>query len=343
MFTLCEVVMKVSEVMRAYRESKGQSQQDLARRLKVPPVVVAYLEEPEENNDTLIGYLASVLKTTPLELKRAAENCRAASSPLPPVVPVEAAAPVVPDVTSPAEVEAVTDVPVAKAPPSVQPPPAAAPAAEKTIPANTSQALDHPPVEKFKHIPHLASKAAEPPLVAGDKPATYPAIRKFLLDPQLCRSPGEAAAAVTSEPFSSLERKLVLHLSTVALYHFCDTSSTHFAFEKYLAGVHGALLARLEKELAATALSAEEKTERLQNGRCNIFYCERVERLASLVLEKFAAELEEKLLNGDREFGGDLHLPFCWEIDATGTKIAIRDGRGSLLNELELGSEAGRK
>lgn len=316
--------MNIAEIVRTYRESKKMSQHDFAKRLKIPPVVLSYLEDPEQNGESLIGYLASALKTTPQAIK----------GETPAVVPqkAQAVAPPPESLKIPEPAQSVAAKKPAEAP--IEKTAEIAPKKQAEKPADKS--ITGATVEKFKAIPKLTPKPVEAPASDTVNPVTYPSIRKFLLDPLLCRNPRDAEELVLDTPFSPTERQIVLYLSTVALYNFCDTTTSHFAFEKYLTALHGTLLSRLEKELATTDLPAEEKTERLREARSNIFYCERVEAIAGMVLEKFAVELEEKLQSDDLQFGDDLHLPFSWDIDAKSKQITIRDSEGAVLEEIAL-------
>ena len=124
--------------------------------------------------------------------------------------------------------------------------------------------------------------------------------------------------------------------STTALYHFCDTNTSSFAFDEYLFGLHAKLLAKFERDIEQETLPPEEKEERLNNARSNIFACEKVENIAIMVVENFAAELEGKLREDGHDFAEDLHLPFTWEIDEQMMAIVIKNEDGSQRDRIKL-------
>jgi hypothetical protein len=92
----------------------------------------------------------------------------------------------------------------------------------------------------------------------------------------------------------------------------------------------------LEKELAGSAISAEEKEERLSNARGNVFACDSIENIAIRVVEPFAVEMEQKLAAGAYDFKDDLNLPFTWNIDETLMKIEIKGSDGLVRDTLKL-------
>jgi transcriptional regulator with XRE-family HTH domain len=172
--------------------------------------------------------------------------------------------------------------------------------------------------------------------------AKYPFIRDFLLNPSRCKTPDTAISCIGADPFPLVERNVVLYLSTMALYNFCDTNTSNFSFDTYLFKHHGRLLQKFEAELAGRGLDPQDREEQLNLARGDIFRCDRIENIAILVLDDFAAELEQKLADGTEDYGRDLQLPFSWEVDDTLMKIVIRDGAGGLLHQIRLLDVKGR-
>jgi hypothetical protein len=181
----------------------------------------------------------------------------------------------------------------------------------------------------------LLKKPTVIPATAPASNARYPKVRAFLLD-SLCLNPVKAAPLFNESDFPLSERNLVLYLSTNALYHFCNTNTSHFAFDEYLFSLHVKLLAKFESDLALERLSHEEQEEQLREARGNIFCCERIENIAVMVVERFAEELERKLGKGISDFNEDLLLPLKWEIDEALMKIRIREPAGPLRDEIKL-------
>jgi hypothetical protein len=243
--------MNVSELLQDYRKTTKMTTTDLAKSLKIPLVVLSFLEDPAASEESLIAYCKSTLKIEP------------------PCTPV--------------------------------PQPIAAPSA---------------PVLKME--------------------ARFPAIRAFLVAPERCQDPVRAVKMFDKEPFSLAERNLILYLSTTALYHFCNTNTSHFAFDEYLFALHASLLARFEKENVQQGGTIAEQEERLRAARSNIFACERMENIAILVAEKFMIELEAKLVRKETTFSEDMQAPFTWTIDETYMKIAIHEPGGALRDEIKL-------
>lgn len=166
--------------------------------------------------------------------------------------------------------------------------------------------------------------------------ALFPNIRKFILDPSFCETPDIACKLFGNEKLTLAEKNVILYLSTTALYNFCDTNSSSFAFDLYLFKLHAPLLARFEKELESLNLSAEEKQDRLDNARGNIFACDTMENIAIRVLEPFTLEMEEKLKNHILDFNHDLDLPGKWRIDETLLRIEIKDTHGNIKHVIKL-------
>lgn len=166
--------------------------------------------------------------------------------------------------------------------------------------------------------------------------AQYPNIRKYLLNDSRAPKNPEVLSLFAKEPFSLIEKNIVLFMSTSALYNFCSTDSSTFGFEEYLFKLHGKLLSIFEKEIAASSLSAEEKEERLANARSNIFGCDTMSNIAVRVLDPFAAELEGRLKNGDDQFLDDIDGPFTWKYDGDLSQISILGTSGEVKHTVKL-------
>ncbi len=166
--------------------------------------------------------------------------------------------------------------------------------------------------------------------------AKYPNIRQFILNPERCENPEKAKKLFMKEELSLSEQNVILYLSTTALYHFCDTNYSSFAYDDYLFKLHGTLLKKFELELKRAGLSQDENEERLNNARSNIFGCDKVENIAIRVFSQFAGEMEEKLAGGVEDFNEDLDLPFTWSIDEDLMKIEIKDQKGNVKDEIKL-------
>jgi len=171
---------------------------------------------------------------------------------------------------------------------------------------------------------------------AAIKSATFPRIRQFILDPQKCENIQKAFELFGNQSLSLPEKNVILYLSTTALYHFCDTNTSNFAFDKYLFKLHGILLAEFEKGLEKMGLSSQEKEDRLGNARSNIFACDSIENIAIRVVDQFAEELEKKLAESICDFEEDLNLPFKWGINETLMKIEIKDKNGKIKDYIKL-------
>jgi transcriptional regulator with XRE-family HTH domain len=172
--------------------------------------------------------------------------------------------------------------------------------------------------------------------------AKYPLIRRFLLDKSRCANPDVVRRLFAAEPFSLAERNVVLYISTTALYNFCDSNTSNFAFDTYLFKHHGSLLKKFETEVAGRGLPADESEELLAMARGDIFRCEQIENIAILVLEDFAAELEARLAKGTVDFGQDIDPNFTWELDEALMRIAVKGKAGKLLHEIRLLDVRGR-
>jgi transcriptional regulator with XRE-family HTH domain len=166
--------------------------------------------------------------------------------------------------------------------------------------------------------------------------ARFPNIRKFLFDPAHCLQPEKALKLFIGEKVSMAERNLILYLSTTALYNFCDSNSSHFNFEEYLFKLHSSLFTRFEEEISRIKLSDEERQDRIDNARKNIFACDSMENIAIRIAEPFADELERRLPKEIAMLKDDLEFPFKWDIDDELLKIKILTHSGSVKNEIKL-------
>ncbi len=169
--------------------------------------------------------------------------------------------------------------------------------------------------------------------VAGAK---YPSIREYLLDESRCKNKDLALELFAGKEFSLAEKNLTLYLSTTALYNFCSTQSSSFEFDEYLFKLHGKLLVNFETNLKKENLPEEEKEERLNNARSNIFGCDSMENIAIRVLEPFAEELEKKLVDGIIDFDEDIEGPFVWEIDKDLMQINILNNNDEKVHSIKL-------
>ncbi len=168
------------------------------------------------------------------------------------------------------------------------------------------------------------------------KKAKYPYIRAYILDPEICVNPEAAMKLFGDQELSLAEQNVILYLSTTALYHFCDTNYSSFAFDTYLFKLHGTLLKKFEEDLKHLSLSAEEREERLGNARANVFSCDTIENIAIHVFKQFAEEMEQKLAEEVHDFKEDLDLPMTWNVDDKLMKIEIVDSKGTIRDEIKL-------
>ena len=166
--------------------------------------------------------------------------------------------------------------------------------------------------------------------------ARFPKIRSFLLDPARCAQPEKAIPLFAKERVSLAERNLILHLSTNALYRFCETNSSHFKFDEYLFKLHSALFTRYEQEVGKLQIPEEEKEDRINTARNNVFACDTMESIAIRIVEPFAGELEEKLGKEQPDFNEDLDLPFRWGFDEELMKLRILGADNSVKREIKL-------
>ena len=249
--------MSIAEMLKKSREAAGVSLDDLAKKLSLPPDIVAYIEDPDAGHAKMVDLFAQALDITP-EVFRG-------EKPPEPVVPTD------------------------------------------------------------EEIKATAVQNAE-----------FPQIRAFILDSSRCENQEKALELFDNQALSLAEKNIILYLSTTALYHFCDTNTSSFAFDEYLFKLHGPLLARFEKELNSLNISAEDKEERLGNARGNIFACDSIENIAIRVAESFAIEMEDKLAKNVIDFEEDLDLPFTWSIDDTLMKIEIKNPNGGIKHRIKL-------
>ncbi len=176
----------------------------------------------------------------------------------------------------------------------------------------------------------------EEKLAATIAAARFPKIRRFFLAPETCRTPEHAVSLFGEERVSLAERNLILHLSTSALYQFCDTASSHFKFDEYLFKLHTELFTRYEQQVAKLEIPDEEKQDTIDTARNSVFACDTMENIAIRVVEPFADELEAKLDEGLSGLEEDLALPLIWECDEELMQIRILDADGGVKNEIKL-------
>lgn len=208
---------------------------------------------------------------------------------------------------------------------------------EESVISLLAEALDiTPEVFKGEVPPEPEIPKEEKKKVEALKIAKFPKIREFILDPSRCENPGKALELFGDQEFSLAERNVILYLSTTALYHFCDTNTSSFAFDEYLFKLHGKLLSDFEKALQSMNLSDQEKEDRLGNARSNVFACDTMENIAIRVLGQFAAEMEQKLAVEIYDFKEDLSMPFLWGVNEDLMKIEIKDENGNVKDEIKL-------
>lgn len=193
-----------------------------------------------------------------------------------------------------------------------------------------------PEVFKGEAPPEPEISKEEKKKVESLRKAKFPKIREFILNPSRCENPDQALELFGDQELSLAERNVILYLSTTALYHFCDTNTSSFAFDEYLFKLHGKLLSAFEKSLQSLNLSAKEKEERLGNARSNVFACDTMENIAIRVLGQFAGEMEEKLVGEIYDFNEDLGMPFLWGVNEDLMKIEIKDEKGNVKDEVKL-------
>lgn len=169
-----------------------------------------------------------------------------------------------------------------------------------------------------------------------DARATYPQVRQFVIDRTRCENPEVARELFGDQPLSLPEHNLLLYMSTNALYLFCESNTSAFAFDEYLFKLHSALLARLERHLDSSSIPEAEKEERRTAGRANVFACESIENIAVLVFDSFAAELEKKLADGQKGWEAEAGLPFTWRVDRELMQIEICGPKGDVKDTLRL-------
>lgn len=208
---------------------------------------------------------------------------------------------------------------------------------EESMIAHLASALDiTPEVFKGEAPPEPEIPKEEKKKIEILKKAKYPQIREFIIDSTRCENPDKAMELFGDQELSLAERNVILYLSTTALYHFCDTNTSSFAFDGYLFKLHGKLVSEFEKGMQSLSLSAEEKEERLGNARSNIFACDSMENIAIRTLEQFAEEMEQKLADEIFDFTEDLNMPFLWGVNETLMKIEIKDENGTIKDEIKL-------
>ena len=208
---------------------------------------------------------------------------------------------------------------------------------EESIIALLASALDiTPEVFKGEALPEPEIPKEEKKRIEILKKAKYPKIREYILDSSRCENPDKAMELFGDQELSLAERNIILYLSTTALYHFCDTNTSSFAFDEYLFSLHGKLVSEFEKGLQRLNLSAEEREDWLGNARSNIFACDSMENIAIRSLDQFAEEMEQKLADEIDDFTEDINMPFLWGVNETLMKIEIKDKNGTVKDEIKL-------
>lgn len=203
--------------------------------------------------------------------------------------------------------------------------------------------IDHKPLKKEKTGPHAGQDHSESPGLSQEqmkenviKNARFPKIREFILKTAKYSNQEKLLKLFENNDLSSAEKLVIHFLSTTALYHFCDTNSSNFSFDKYLFSLHTKLLANFEKELDKKQLSPEEKEERMTFARSNIFCCDTIDNIAVYIISHFAKEMEEKLSRGSDEFNEELEMPFLWNIDDSFKNIEVIDEYGNTKKHIKL-------
>ena len=208
---------------------------------------------------------------------------------------------------------------------------------EESIISLLANALDiTPEVFKGEVPPEPEIPKEEERKVEALKKAKFPKIREFIMEPSRCENPTKALELFGDQEFSLAERNVILYLSTTAVYHFCNTNTSSFAFDEYLFKLHGKLLSDFEKGLQGLNFSDQEKEDRLGNARSNVFACDTMENIAIRVLGPFAAEMEQKLAAEIYDFNEDLNMPFLWGVNEDLMKIEIKDENGNVKDEIKL-------
>lgn len=184
----------------------------------------------------------------------------------------------------------------------------------------------HMTPEQFKGEEPL--KPPQPPVeeerAESVKKAKFPSLREFILDASLCEDNRRPLALLNNESFSLLEQEIVQYLAITALYHFCDTNTSSFAFDEYVFKLHQPLLAKFKKELESIPLSPDEKEQRRVEAGNNIFACDSIENIAIAIRESFAQDLEKKLQNSIFDFEEELDIPFFWSFDEAAQDVAVK-------------------
>lgn len=187
-----------------------------------------------------------------------------------------------------------------------------------------------PAVFKGEEEPELSRTEKHAAALAN---ARFPNLRKFFTSPEQCMQPEKALDLFSENKITLIERNLILYLSTNALYHFCETNTSHFNFDEYLFKLHNALFTKYESEVAKIAIPDEEKVDRIDTARNNIFACDSMENIAIRIVEPFAEEIEQKLASNDSDYTADLDLPMLWDIDDELMKVTIY-GRDNVVKSV---------
>lgn len=133
-----------------------------------------------------------------------------------------------------------------------------------------------------------------------------------------------------------MERNIILYFLANALQYFCSRNHSLFAFDEYLFKLHNFLLEKFQRELASESITNEEREERLNLARGNIFYCDTMANIAIRVFDDFTAELEKKLASARKDFMEELELPFRWDLDEQLMKIVIYGPGDKVRDEIKL-------
>jgi len=173
-----------------------------------------------------------------------------------------------------------------------------------------------------------------------DAKATYKAIRALIIDPARCENPPVAREFFGEHAFSEVERSLVQHMATKALYRFCTENCTSFSFDQYLFRRHSELFERLERSLSkAKDLTDEEREERLNCGHADLFACDSMENIAAMILDEFVVELEEKLASGVSGLAVEIGFPLAWNVDKEKGALQIKDIGGRVRKTVSLSGD----
>jgi hypothetical protein len=163
----------------------------------------------------------------------------------------------------------------------------------------------------------------------------YPNLREFFCQASFCRNPTIVNTFMVREPFTAIEKALILYFSGLALEKMIEDSSTNLDLDRYLNPLHETLVQEYQVGLTkSTNLTADEKQELLAQAQGNIFYCASLPRLAAAISEPFASELESLAGENPRVIGMNLDLPARWELEETGKNIKLYNELGVVVHQL---------